>query len=370
MSKLFEPLTLRSLTLKNRTVVSPMCQYSSRMGLANDWHLVHLGRFALGGFALVIVEASAVEAAGRISYGDLGLWNDAQIEPLKRVVDFLHAQGAAAGIQLAHAGRKASTMPPWQPSPSEAEKPRLGYEEWQPVAPSAAPHAEGWKMPHALSVAEIAALVEAFAQSARRAHEAGFDIVELHGAHGYLVDQFLSPLANKRTDAYGGSLENRMRFALEIVAAVRRVWPQEKPLFMRFSVQDWHADGWQVADSVELARRVKALGVDLVDCSSGGFDGAKIRPAPLYQAPFAEAVRKGADIATMAVGLIGDPHDAEAVLADGKADLVALARPALENPHWPAHAMRALDPAGDVYALYPRQAGYAVRGMDRALSRQ
>jgi len=367
MPKLFEPLALRSLTLKNRLVVSPMCQYSSRMGLANDWHLVHLGRFALGGFGLVFVEATAVEAAGRISYADTGIWSQEHVPPLKRIVDFLHAHGAKAGIQLAHAGRKASTVNPWRPNPSEAEKPLIGWEDWQPVGPSAVPHAEGWKVPLELTVADIAAQVENFAQAARRADEAGFDVIEVHAAHGYLINQFLSPLANARTDEYGGSLENRMRFALEVTQAVRAAWPAQKPLFMRISTQDWHDDGWQVADSIELARRVRALGVDVIDCSSGGFHGARIAAGALYQVPFAHAVRAGAQIATMAVGLIADPHAAEAILADGSADLVALARPALHDPQWPLNALSALDPHADVHAQHPRQSGYAVRALHRLL---
>ncbi len=367
MPHLFAPLTLRGLTLGNRIVVSPMCQYSARQGLVGDWHLVHLGRFALGGFGLVFVEATAVEPAGRISYACPGLWSDVHIPPLKRIVEFLHANGAAAGIQLAHAGRKASTPNPWNRDPSEAEKARLAFEDWQPVAPSAVPHAEGWKVPHELTVEEIAALVDAFGEAARRAQAAGFDTVEIHGAHGYLIDQFLSPLANKRTDAYGGGREGRMRFALEVATAVRAAWPDDKPLFMRLSVQDWHPDGWQVEDSVALAQRLKAIGVDVIDCSSGGFDGARSTPGPGFQVPFAEAVRSGAGIATMAVGLIGDPHRAAEVIAEGKADLVALARPALENPHWPIDALAAIDPSADRFALYPPQAGYAVRGMRRVL---
>lgn len=367
MPNLFEPLTLRGLTLCNRVVVSPMCQYSARKGLVGDWHLVHLGRFALGGFGLVFVEATAVEPKGRISYADTGLWSDAHIPPLRRIVEFLHANGAAAGIQLAHAGRKGSTPNPWNRHPTDEEKAALSFEDWEPVAPSAAPHAEGWKVPHELTVAEIAKLVRDFADAAGRADAAGFDTVEIHGAHGYLIDQFLSPLANKRTDDYGGPREGRMRFALEVATAVRAAWPGDKPLFMRLSVRDWHPDGWQVDDSVALAKRLKQIGVDVIDCSSGGFDGARATPGPLYQVPLAEAVRSGAGIATMAVGLIGDPRQAAEVIAEARADLVALARPALENPHWPIDALAVLDPAADRFALYPPQAGYAVRGMHRVL---
>ncbi len=369
MPLLFTPLTLRGLTLRNRTMVSPMCQYHSVDGMAEDWHLVHLGRFAMGGFGLVMVEASGVTPEGRISYSDLGIWDDRHIPKLKRIVDFIHSQGAAAAIQLAHAGRKGSRPNPWRPDlpTSQAKLDAIGYTDWQPIAPSAVPHTEGWKVPHALTTEEIAGLVQSFADAAVRAEKAGFDLVEIHGAHGYLMDQFLSPLANRRTDEYGGSRENRMRFALEVVAAVRKVWPEQKPLFMRFSVQDWHPEGWQVEDSVELAKQVKALGVDLVDCSSGGFDGAKVAVAPSYQVPLARAVKHGADIATAAIGLITDPFEAERIIADGDADLVALARPALDNPNWPVHALRQLDPGDAAYDLLPKPVGYAVRALDKAL---
>jgi 2,4-dienoyl-CoA reductase-like NADH-dependent reductase (Old Yellow Enzyme family) len=370
MSHLFSPLTLRGLTLKNRTVVSPMCQYSSVDGFANDWHLVHLGRFALGGFGLVIVEATSVVPEGRISYADMGLWDDGQIPNLGRITDFLHGQGAAAGIQLAHAGRKASVQPPLRPQPPETEEERkaVGYTDWQPFAPSALPHADGYKLPHELAKPEIADLVAAFAKAARRASAAGFDVVEIHGAHGYLIDEFLSPLANTRADEYGGSRENRMRFALEIAEAVRAAWPDEKPLFMRISAQDWHPDGWQIEDSIALALELKARGVDVIDCSSGGFAEGKPEAGLLYQVPFAAAVREGAQMACMAVGLIADPKDAEAVISGGQADLVALARPALDNPNWPVHAARLLKES-DPYQAWPKQAGYAVRAMDRTLGR-
>jgi len=368
MSHLFSPFTLRGLTLRNRTVVSPMCQYSAKGGFTDDYHLVHLGRFALGGFGLVIVEAAGVSAEGRISYGDVGIYDDAHVERLKRIVDFLHAQGASAGIQLAHAGRKASDKIPWRGGvpETEAEKIEYAYADWTPVAPSAVPHTEGYKIPAELSVDDIKAVVENFADAARRAGEAGFDVVEIHGAHGYLIDQFLSPLANKRTDEYGGSRENRMRFALEVVEAVRAVWPDDKPLFMRFSVQDWHPDGWQVEDSIVLAQEVQSRGVDLIDCSSGGFAGAQIATGPSYQVPLAAAVRSGAEIATIALGLITEPAQAEAVIAEGKADLVGLARGALDDPNWPLHAIHVLD-EDDTYALWPKQSGYAVRAKDRTL---
>ncbi|MDP2782079.1 NADH:flavin oxidoreductase/NADH oxidase [Devosia sp.] len=369
MSALFSPATLRGLTLRNRTVVAPMCQYSARDGLANDWHLVHLGRFALGGFGLVILEATGVTAEGRISYGDLGLWNDEQIAPLTRIVDFLHSQGAAAGIQLAHAGRKASTPVSWNDTArmSEAEKAAVGYQHWTPVAPSAIAHAADdpdYQTPTALDAAGISNLIDAFVAAARRADQAGFDTVEIHAAHGYLLNQFLSPLANKRTDQYGGSRENRMRLVLEITAAVRAVWPAEKPLLVRLSVSDWHPDGWQVEDSVALARELKALGVDAIDCSSGGFDRAAVKAAANYQVPFAQAVRDGADIPTIAVGLLGDIQGAETILTSGQADFIALARGALDDPNWALHANHELG-ASD-YTLWPKQAN-RVSSRDRSL---
>ncbi|MEP7240654.1 MAG: NADH:flavin oxidoreductase/NADH oxidase, partial [Devosia sp.] len=326
MSLLFSPIALRELTLRNRTVVAPMCQYSARHGVANDWHFVHLGRFALGGFGLVILEATGVTAEGRISYGDLGIWNDEQVVPLRRIVDFLHIEGSAAGIQLAHAGRKASTPIPWRHGfdETEDEKPGIAFESWTPVAPSAVIHADkpGYSLPHALTEAEIAVQVQAFVDAARRAAAAGFDMVEIHAAHGYLINQFLSPLANHRTDGYGGSLENRMRFCLEVTDAVRAAWPAEKPLFVRISATDGVEGGWDVEDSLVLARELKARGVDVIHVSSGGFEGFGLKPAPLYQVHLAQAVRD-AGIKTVAVGLIDDPHDAERILAGGEADLVA-----------------------------------------------
>jgi 2,4-dienoyl-CoA reductase-like NADH-dependent reductase (Old Yellow Enzyme family) len=372
MSHLLSPFQIKSLSLKNRTVVAPMCQYMAVEGVANDWHFAHLARFGIGGFGLVIVEATAVEDIGRITYGCLGLWNDEQTAPLKRIVDFLHSQGAAAGIQLAHAGRKAASLIPWRNGVAEREdeKEAVGYADWQPVAPSAIIHSEtmpGYKLPHGLTVAEIADLTEAFVASARRAEVAGFDVIEIHAAHGYLLNQFLSPIANKRDDLYGGSLENRMRFPLEVIAAVRAVWPAEKPLLVRMSVTDGIEDGWTTEDSIAFAREAKRLGVNAIDCSSGGFDGAKIKPAAGYQVPLSEAVRSGADVPTIAVGLLGDVHEAETILADGKADLIALARAALDDPQWPLHAANVLGADENVYALWPKAAGYAVRNRDRAL---
>jgi 2,4-dienoyl-CoA reductase-like NADH-dependent reductase (Old Yellow Enzyme family) len=372
MSALFSPFVLRGVTFKNRAVVSPMCQYSAKHGLANDWHLVHLGRFALGGFGLVFVEATGVLPEGRISYGDTGLWEDAQIAPMRHITDFLHAQGAMAGIQLAHAGRKASTPVWWRGGFNEtaAEKLEFGYEDWTPVAPSAIRHTESnpdFKLPTALDRAGMDRVRDGFAAAARRADAAGFDVVEIHGAHGYLLDQFLSPLANARHDEYGGDRQNRMRFPLEIAVAVRAAWPDDKPLFMRISTSDNHPQGWQVEDSLVFTRELKARGIDLIDCSSGGFEGASIKVEALYQVPFARAVREGAEMPTMAVGLITEPADAEAIVARGDADLVALARAALEDPNWPVHARHLLGGADDPYAYWPRQAGNRIRDKDRAL---
>ena len=370
MSELFSPLSLRGLTLRNRTVVAPMCQYSAKHGLANDWHFVHLGRFALGGFGLVILEATGVTPEARISYADLGLWEDGQIAPLAHIVEFLHSQGAAAGIQLAHAGRKAATPVWWRGgfTETEDEKREYAYQTWVPEAPSAIAHSDNpnFQVPTALDEAGIARLVQAFADAAVRADKAGFDLVEIHAAHGYLINQFLSPLANKRTDRYGGSRENRMRFALEVTDAVRAVWPAEKPLFMRISTTDGSPGGWSVEDSVALAHEVKARGVDLIDCSSGGFEGYALKAAPNYQVPLARAVR-AAGIKTIAVGLITEPADAEAVIVEGDADLVALARGALEDPNWPVHAHHVLDGGGDAYDLWPKQARARIRDKDRAL---
>jgi 2,4-dienoyl-CoA reductase-like NADH-dependent reductase (Old Yellow Enzyme family) len=370
MSQLFSPLALRGLALRNRTVVAPMCQYSARDGLVNDWHLVHLGRFALGGFGLVILEATGVVPEGRISYADLGLWTDAQVAPLARLAGFLKAHGAAAGIQLAHAGRKGSAPVAWRGGfdETEAEKPAVGFERWTPLAPSPVIHAEGgdFTLPEALDADGLRGVVTAFAAAARRSEAAGFDLVEIHAAHGYLLHQFLSPLANRRTDAYGGSRENRMRLPLEVVEAVRAAWPADKPLAVRISAADNAEGGWQVEDSVAFAREMKALGVDAIDCSSGGFAESRIKAAPLYQVPFAAAIRREAGLPTMAVGLIDRPEDAEAILAAGEADLIALARGALDDPNWPLHARAALEGRSD-YGLWPIQAAERMRARDRSL---
>jgi 2,4-dienoyl-CoA reductase-like NADH-dependent reductase (Old Yellow Enzyme family) len=372
MTKLFEPFQTASLTLKNRLIVAPMCQYSAKNGLPNEWHLVHLGRFALGGYALVIAEASAVVPQGRITYGDVGIWNDEQARAWKRITDFLHANGAAAGIQLAHAGRKASTPIPWRGGFNEttAEKEALAFQSWTPEAPSAEIHGPGdFTEPTELTTDEIRQRVEDFAAAARRAHDAGFDVVEIHAAHGYLINQFLSPVANHRTDAYGGSLENRMRFPLEVVKAVRAAWPAGKPLFIRVSATDARPDGLTPDDIAVFAKEAHAAGADMVHCSSGGFAGAAIKPGPNYQVPLSAEIKAKAGVPTVAVGLITTPQDAADVIDSGDADLVAMARGALDDPNFPLHARRALGVDAADYAAWPPQAGYAIRNMDRALGR-
>jgi 2,4-dienoyl-CoA reductase-like NADH-dependent reductase (Old Yellow Enzyme family) len=337
---LFTPLTIREITFRNRIIVSPMCQYSSEDGFANDWHLVHLGSRAVGGAGLVMTEAAAVEARGRISPQDLGIWKDEHIEFLARIAQFVRGQGAIAGIQIAHAGRKASTRRPW-----EGGGP-VGPEDggWQAVGPSNVPFRAGDPAPAALSCAEIQTIRQAFAAAAVRALEAGFEVVEIHGAHGYLMHEFLSPLANFRKDEYGGSFENRIRFALETAATVRAAWPERLPLFLRISATDWAEGGWSPEESIELARRVRALGVDLMDCSSGGqVPHQQIPLAPGYQVPFAASIRRDAGIRTGAVGLITTPKQAAGIIERGEADLVLLAREFLRDPYFPLHAARALE---------------------------
>jgi 2,4-dienoyl-CoA reductase-like NADH-dependent reductase (Old Yellow Enzyme family) len=336
---LFTPLTIRGVTFRNRIAVSPMCQYSSVDGFAGDWHLVHLGSRAVGGAGLVMMEATAIEPRGRISPWDQGIWKDGHVEFLTRIAAFLRGQGAVPGIQLAHAGRKASTGRPWQGGALIPESDG----GWQPVAPSALPFNPDHPAPHELSKVEIRALIEDFAAATRRSLAAGFELVEIHVAHGYLAHEFLSPLSNTRTDEYGGSFDNRARFTMEVTEAVRAVWPQELPLFMRISATDWTPGGWTLDDSVELARRLKPLGVDLIDCSSGGLSiQQKIELGPGYQVPFAERIRREADVMTGAVGLITTPEQCEEILASGKADLVLLAREFLRDPYFAGHAAKAL----------------------------
>ena len=353
MSHLFQPLTLRGLTLPNRIAVSPMCQYQSQEGLANDWHFVHYGGLAQGGAGLVMTEAMAVAPEGRISPNDLGLWNIHQAEALARIVHFIKAQGAVPGVQLAHAGRKASAFAPWKGSGSVP--PAAGG--WTPVAPSALPFEAGWTVPTALDEPGILAVIEAFMDAARRALAAGFQIIEVHAAHGYLLHQFLSPLANQRTDAYGGSFENRTRLVREVVGALRNILPEELPLFVRISATDWVDGGWDLDQSVALATELKALGVDLVDCSSGGLSPhQKITLGPGYQVPFAARIRAEANLPTGAVGLITAPEQAEGILAEGSADLVLLGRELLRDPRWPLRAAQTLGAEVPWPASYARAA--------------
>ena len=336
---LFDELQVREVTLRNRIVVSPMCEYSSTDGFATDWHLVHLGSRAVGGASLVFTEACAVSPEGRISPEDLGIWKDEHIEPLARITRFIREQGAIPGIQLAHAGRKGSTMRPWEGSGMIPES-KGG---WTPVAPSAIPFADGYPHPAALDESGIREIVKAFVAAARRACQAGFGVVEIHSAHGYLLHEFLSPLSNQRRDSYGGSFENRTRLVCEVVTAVRRVWPESAPLFLRISATDWIDGGWDLAQSVQLAKLLGPLGVDLIDCSSGGISpGAKIPVRNGYQVPFAEEIRRQSGLLTGAVGLITTAAQAHAILQEGKADVVLLAREFLRQPYWPLHAANEL----------------------------
>ncbi len=337
MSKLFEPLTLRSLTVRNRVWLAPMCQYSAVDGVPGDWHLVHLGARATGGFGLILTEAAAVTAEGRISPQDAGIWNDEQAEAWRRIVEFVHSQGASIGTQLAHAGRKASTYRPWAEAAGTIPPDEGG---WTAVAPSAVAF-DGYAVPDALSTDQIADVVRAFAEAATRAVEVGFDTVELHAAHGYLLHEFLSPLSNQRTDEYGGSFENRVRLSLETVDAVRAAMPDTMPLLVRISGTDWIQGGWDLEQSIRLARLLRDHGVDLVDASSGGNARASIPVGPGYQVPLSAGIRS-AGVPSGAVGLITEPEQAEKVLANGEADVVLLARAALREPSWPLRAAHEL----------------------------
>lgn len=330
MPRLFEPLTLRNVVLKNRIMMSPMCQYSSgEDGMPNDWHYVHYASRAVGGAGLIMVEATAVESRGRISERDLGIFEDRHVEPLARLVELCHKNGAKIGLQIAHAGRKA-----WSEN--------KGFGPELPVAPSAIPFEADWKIPHALTVEEIGEIVISFQRAAYRALRAGFDVVELHAAHGYLISEFLSPLSNHRQDEYGGSLNGRMRLLHEVVDAVRQVWPESAPLFVRVSASDWRPDGLNVAEMVEVAKTLGERGVDLLDCSSGGVVTTPIPAGPGYQVPFAHRIKREANIRTAAVGIITTPELADEIIRNQRADLVVLGRELLRQPYWPLHAARAL----------------------------
>ena len=353
MAHLFEPLKLRDITLPNRIGIPPMCQYSATDGLASDWHFTHYGSRAAGGAGLMIVEATAVTAEGRISPGDLGLWNDAQIEPLARIASFARSQGCVPAIQLAHAGRKASTSLGWQ------EQRALSQSEggWETVAPSPLAFDQGYRTPRELTLDDIKEIVARFADSTRRARAAGFQAVEIHAAHGYLLHQFLSPLSNQRSDAYGGSFDNRGRLVREVVAAVRQEWPENLPLLIRLSATDWVEGGWNADDTVALCRQLKALGVDLVDVSTGGLvPDARIPVAPGFQTEFATRVRQEAGIPSAAVGLITAPLQADHIIRSGQADMVLVGREILRHPHWPLAAAQALGQASSWPLQYLRAA--------------
>ena len=337
---LFSPLTIRSITFRNRIAVSPMCQYSSDNGLASNWHLVHLGSRAVGGAALVMVEATGVEPRGRITPGDMGIWSDVHTAAFKPIAAFIKQQGAVPGVQLAHAGRKASTSEPWVNRGAQLSKENGG---WDTIAPSTIPFHENDRPPLAMTKLDIESVVEAFRVATQRALAAGFEVLEIHGAHGYLINEFLSPLTNQRDDEYGGSIDNRLRLLKEVITAVRSEWPDHLPLFVRLSATDWVEGGWTGDDSAYLAKAVKPLGVDLIDCSSGGtVPNAKIPVGPGFQVPLAEQVKREASILTGAVGMITDPHQANEIITSGKADIVLLAREFLRDPYWPLHAAKAL----------------------------
>jgi 2,4-dienoyl-CoA reductase-like NADH-dependent reductase (Old Yellow Enzyme family) len=363
LSLLFEPLEIRNVKARNRIVISPMCQYSAEDGHVTDWHLVHLGKFAQGGAGIVFVEATAVEKRGRITHGDVGIWDDSHIASLRRIAEFVKSQGAVPAVQLAHAGRKAGMARPWYGNGplTQADFDR-GDAAWRIIAPTDAPLDAGYSAPRAFERGDFETVKKAFVEAVRRARAAGFEIIELHGAHGYLLHSFLSPISNTRTDEYGGSLENRMRFPLEVVAAVRKAW--DKPLFVRISSIDDVEGGWSIEDSVHFASQLKAIGVDVVDCSSGGIKGSAtaatktlLARVPGFQLPFSEKIRKEAGIATMAVGLILTPQQAEEALAAGRADLIAVGREALFDPNWPVHAAQALG-ADTEFARWPQQYGW------------
>ena len=366
---LFDPITIRNITAPNRLALSPMCQYSAVDGMFGDWHFANLARLAIGGFGIVMVEATAINLQGRVTYGDVGLWKDEQIEPLKRIATFIRGQGGVPAIQIAHAGRKASTQKPW--NGGKALAPESEEKGWEVVGPSAVSVGEGWPLPKALDHGEMETIKDDWVAAARRAAAAGFDILEVHAAHGYLLNSFLSPIANLRNDEFGGDIVGRMRYPLDVIAAVRAVWPDEKPLFVRISAVDGVDGGWTIEDSVIFARELKQIGVDVVDCSSGGVGGsataARVPRGYGFQVPFAEQVRKEAEIATIAVGLIVEPEAANEVIAQGKADIVAIGRQALVEPNWPHLAARALS-GRPHYERWPLQVGWWLERRDASLA--
>lgn len=352
MTGLFDPFTIKSITLRNRIGMSPMCQYSYQDGFSNDWQLMHLGARAVGGAGLVIAEATAIDPAGRITPYDVGIWDERHIEPLRRVTNIIQSQGAVPGIQIAHAGRKACVGKPWG---EERGRPITNSDSrwWKVVGPSAIAYTPDHQVPHELTVADIHGLQRAFMIAARRAYEAGFEWLEIHAAHGYLIHEFYSPYSNQRTDEYGGSFENRVRFLLETVDKVQTVWPEELPLTVRISGTDWVEDGWLVEDSVALAKLLKKSGVDLIDCSSGGNVADVSLPfGPGYQVPISETIRKEAKIATSTVGLIKTPQQADSIIREERADLVLLGREFLRDAYWPLHAAKELGVDMDVPPQY------------------
>ncbi len=367
---LFSPITLRGVTFPNRIVVSPMSQYRSRNGYANDWHLVHLGRFAMGGAGTVFCEATAVEERGRRTHGDLGIWDDQQISGLTNITAFLKTEGSIPGIQLAHAGRKASERRPWHgETPVDKDDIRERNEApWDAVGPSALPYADGWPAPSEMSLEDIQKVIQAFGDAARRSHEAGFDIIEIYAAHGFLLHQFYSPIANQRIDAYGGSFENRTRLLVEVAKVVRDNWPDDKVLSFRLSATDWMEDGWELQDTVKLSALLKDVGVDMIDCSSGGI-GGRDRPRRMkieqgFQIPFAKEVRAQTGMPTTGVGFIWDAHEAERMIQDGEADFIALARELLTDPNWPLHASGTLGLDPD-YSLWKPEFGWWLDKRDK-----
>ncbi len=371
---LFNPISLRDITLKNRVVIAPMATYSAVDGIAQDFHFAHWGRLVLGGAGCVFVEATAVTDQGRITNGDLGIWSDAHVAPLKRITDFMKAQNVVPTIQLAHAGRKGSMQRPWHGNGAlTAEDFARGEKKWDTVAPTAEPMAKGHIVPHPLSIAELGTLKNDWVSAAKRSVSAGFDVLEIHNAHGYLIHQFLSPISNTRDDGYGGDLKGRMRFPLEVAEALRDVWPSAKPVFVRVSAVDGLDGGWSLDDTVVYAKELKARGIDVIDCSSGGLFGsataARVKRTWGFQVPYAERVRREAGINTMAVGLIIDPFLADKILQNGQADLIAIAREALVNPCWPQMAEITLGrQASDAMDDWPEQYGWWLKHRERSIA--
>ncbi|MEP3279874.1 MAG: NADH:flavin oxidoreductase/NADH oxidase [Stappiaceae bacterium] len=371
---LFDPFSLRDITFRNRIAISPMSQYRAVNGYANDWHKVHLGRFAMGGAGLVYAEATAVEADGRRTAGDLGLWEDGQIENLSSIAAFLKQEGAIAGIQLSHAGRKASERRPWHGETPIDDEDRASRNEnpWPSIAPSAIAYADRWPEPREMSGEDIKRVIAAFGAAARRADEAGFEVIEVYAAHGFLVHQFLSPISNKRTDEWGGSAENRRRFAVNVAKAIRRNWPEKYPLAFRLSATDWLDGGVEIDETIETAKALKAVGVDMIDCSSGGISG-KERPRRMvleqgFQAPFAEQVRQSAEMSTMSVGFLWDPVFCEDLVRAGQADMIALAREVLDDPNWPLHAAVKLG-QDEAHNKWPIESGWWLMKRQRLMDK-